>query len=241
MVATSLAPFKTVSTDPSGCRSSPANSCPLYAFAFVAPGDETRIASTLTRVFEHLFAQPLPALAPGDLTIIPTGSLGGLRVETRWSKASDGTRIVRISAPTPTKTLADAALALADTGTALGTSQAAALRGTQSKLLVTARSLNPAAANEPWVPIDTRSALVRPVEGTDSLEVALYSRGENSPAYVYRIDVTSRGAPTWLNDFDAPNASDSVRTFGLSRLFEAFRQQVATNPLSVARIYFVVN
>src|SRR5688572_19089223 len=61
VVATSLAPFKTVATDPSGCRASTVpttgdlQTCPLYAFGFIAPGDGARIVATLAGVFQHVF------------------------------------------------------------------------------------------------------------------------------------------------------------------------------------------
>ncbi|HEX6042199.1 hypothetical protein, partial [Longimicrobium sp.] len=61
VVAASLAPFKPVGGDVSSCRpgdddaKDARQTCPLYAFAFVAPGDEGRVAAALAATFDDLF------------------------------------------------------------------------------------------------------------------------------------------------------------------------------------------
>ena len=65
IVASSAAPFQPVANDPAGCGDTDRQTCPLYAFAFVAPGDQGRVAAALASVFQNLYVTPLPAL-PGS-------------------------------------------------------------------------------------------------------------------------------------------------------------------------------
>jgi hypothetical protein len=87
----------------------------------------------------------------------------------------------------------------------------------------------------------TAGSLVRP-SAEDPFAVRLFTRGSAAPAALYRVDLTPVGEPSWLGEFAAENAGDAHRTFGIERLFEAFRHQAAQGePRVVARMYVAAN
>jgi len=72
-------------------------------------------------------------------------------------------------------------------------------------------------------------------------EFISYGNGPEVPRQLYRLQLHPAGEPSWLEAFDAENAGDALRTYGLSRLFESFRAVDPAAAPPVARIYVVVN
>ena len=247
IVATSLAPFKTVATDPSGCRAAAASgetqTCPLYAFGFIARGDAPRVTATLASVFEHVFVWPAPVIPPADLVLTPADpNRRDVRVERRWATAAKGTPIVRVRGDSATNRTLSAAITVRDTTTPEGRAHAAILAGQNVQARMFSRGFTPAAAGQEWAPVEARGALVRPgATRTDgNLTLDLVTRGARGPVSMYRIDLTPGGAPAWLDRFDAEDASDVVRTYGLGRLFESFRTRANGGGVTPLGRFFIV-
>jgi hypothetical protein len=242
VVATSLAPFQTVATDPSGChRSATAaagepQTCPLYLFGFVAPGDERRITTSLASVFEHLFVWPAPTIPAGALTLVPADpDRRDLRIERRWASAPNGTPIMRVRGDSATNRTLTATIAVRDTSSADARAYAALLRDQGARIELYSRGFTAAAAAQPWRPVEARGALVRASDAAPA-DVAgtmlrhgidLVTRGARGPVTMFRVDLVPTGAPLWLEQFAAKDAGDVVRTYGLGRLFEGFRAQAS--------------
>jgi len=247
-VAASLAPFRPVSADPSGCRTAVARAgspsdtssdadrarCPLYAFAFIAPREETRVVAALAEVFEHVYVTPLPAVPDSlvQLQADPSQAASPIGLNSSWVQAGS-VKVARVQSDSLTTVPLQAAIDVGDTASPSGRAAAAALRGQAltAKLYVRSNSL-PA---EPWrsVPFD---GLV--LAGPDALHPRFVSYGPDQPPSMYRIDLVPAGHPTWLRDFDAQDAGDAKRTYGLGRLFQAFEQPQGHPAL---RAYAVVN
>jgi hypothetical protein len=243
VVATSLAPFQTVAADPSGCHRSTTSAagepqtCPLYVFGFVAPGDERRITTALASVFEHLFVWPTPTIPAGALTLVPADpDRRDLRIERRWVSAANGTPVMRVRGDSATNRALTATIALRDTASAESRAYAAMLRDQGARTQLYSRAFTPAAADQPWRPVDARGALVR---GSDEAEteaggteiappqhrLVFVTRGPRGPVTMFRVDLVPTGVPLWLDEFAAKDAGDVVRTYGIGRLFEGFRAQ----------------
>jgi hypothetical protein len=93
LVAVSRAPFRPVQGDPSGCHAASAGGeggaarqCPLYAFAFAAPGDGVRIAAELAGLFEHVWGHPLPTAPLAAVALRPDGAAPeeGVEYDAAW-------------------------------------------------------------------------------------------------------------------------------------------------------------
>jgi hypothetical protein len=223
-VASSLAPFKTVESDPSGCRrgsdasaTATGQTCPLYAFAFIPPGDELRILTALSSVFVNLFAWPVPTIPGAAIGIQSQGSGPALTVEPSWERASDGSPVARTRGPAATNTRVTAAL----------------------RILDSVSGADASAKQREWLPVDGQTFLIRP--SGEPRAVSIVTRGRNAQKSIVRLDVMPSGDPSWLNAFDAANATDVVRTYGFGRLFEPFRQRAANATTPFAHAYFVVN
>lgn len=256
VVATSLAPFKTVATDPSGCRRATAGAttdatslaaepqaCPLYAFGFIAPGDAARVAATLASVFEHVFVWPAPTIATGDLTLTPTdANRRDVRLERRWASAAKGTPIMRLRGDSATNRSLTAAITVRDTATPNGRAAAATLAGQEVEVRMYSRAFTPAAATQEWVAVEARGALVRPAHALPDSRLALdlVTRGARATVSMYRIDLVPVGRPSWIERFDAEDASDVVRTYGLGRLFESFRTRARDGSSAPIGRFFIV-
>lgn len=246
VVATSDAPFEPVREDPSGCRagaSTGRKACPLYAFAFVAPGDQGRMTEALAANFEHLFVTPLPAL-PDTIRLSPAAPAGGspgLSLTSAWTRAAaGGTRIARVrGTAVNTSQPLRAEVVMIDTVSERMRAMGQALGGTGlvSSLAVRRLDENPAAA--PWGASTGAGTLLRPTD--DALAFEFFSHGPSADPLLYRIELHATGKPAWLGDFDAEQASDARRTFGLGRLFTGFGARDALRTPPVARLYVVVN
>jgi hypothetical protein len=249
VVATSLAPFKTVPTDPSGCRASTVpttgdlQTCPLYAFGFIAPGEGARVVATLAGVFQHVFIWPSPIIPPSELAVTPVEpNRRDVRVERRWATAAKGTPIVRVRGDSATNRTLTATIAVRDTSTAEGRGYAAVLASQDVEIQAYSRAFTPAAATQEWMPVEVRGALVRPGARTEAgdLTIDFVTRGARGPVSMFRIDLVPGGSPNWLDRFDAEDASDVVRTYGLGRLFESFRTRAKVGNIAPIGRFFIV-
>ncbi|HET6232641.1 MAG TPA: hypothetical protein VFE05_21380 [Longimicrobiaceae bacterium] len=238
MVAASMAPFQTVAADPSGCRVAAGGSqtCPLYAFAYVAKGDETRIAAALAEHFEHLFVWPLPALPPTGLHAIAQNHVSDPTLFASWGSSTDSTPIIRVRGAAATNTPLRILLQLTDSTSPMGKTAARAMTGQNLRASLSVRPLSSPGNWEDSPP----NALAESVQG-NPFAVDMVSRGADQPRFLYRVELLPTGVPTWLEQFDADSAGEPVRTYGLSRLFELFRHLAEQSPKAAGRIYAVVN
>lgn len=244
MLAASLAPFEPVKNDPAGCRDSGsgkggASRCPLYAISFVAKGDEARIAGALAESFEHLFVYPMPAI-PSQMWTIRAATGSEVTVDRGWAHARDGAPIVRVAGGAASTTAVSAALFLRNGPAPLTHALQSALSGQRIGLEISSRPLRPGALGQDWVPLTTRAGHVQP-DSTAPLSVSLRSRGPDAQRFIYRVRLFPIGVPTWLANFDARDAADAVRTYGLGTLFELFRQRAQSDRQPAGRAYFVAN
>jgi hypothetical protein len=243
MVAASMAPFRMIPNDPAGCRAPPGgviSTCALYAFVYAASGDEARIAAILAGRFEHLFVWPVPALPPGSLVMHGPPASPAIRIERAWQRANDSTPIVRSRGLSFTNLPVRAHLIQSDTLSVAGATHASILRGHTIRATVVVKPLATHAASD-WAPVPATGSLVR-LTGSDPLGVDLTTHGANHHRFVYRIELFPDGTPTWLERFDAGNAADRVRTYGLGRLFEQFRYVAEHGPVPpIGRVYVVAN
>jgi hypothetical protein len=240
IVASSAAPFQPVANDPAGCGDTDRETCPLYAFAFVAPGDQGRVAAALASVFQNLYVTPLPAVPGSGVAMASRGS-AEITFEPRWDSADDGTPIVRVRGRTATNTPLRASLVLRDTTSPRGRAMLASLRGRRLVPALAVRTLAADPAASPWRASPARGALMRPTVDPFTYEFISYGNGPEVPRQLYRLQLHPAGEPSWLEAFDAENAGDALRTYGLSRLFESFRAVDPAAAPPVARIYVVVN
>jgi hypothetical protein len=241
IVASSAAPFRPVAKDTAGCRASgdaDRQTCPLYAFAFVAPGDQGRVAAALASVFQNLYVTPLPAVPGSGVAMASPGS-AEITFEPRWDSAADGTRIVRVRGRTATNTPLRASLVLDDTTSPRGRAMMASLRGRRLVPALAVRTLAADPAASPWRASPARGGLMRPT--ADPFAYEFISYGPDAPRQLYRLQLHPAGEPSWLEAFDAENAGDALRTYGLSRLFESFRARDPRSLPPVVRAYVVVN
>lgn len=246
-VAASMAPFTTVESDPSGCRQgadattdSLRQTCPLYAFAFIAPGDELRILGTLASVSEHLYAWPVPAIDRSALTVEASGSSPALTVQPTWAMSRDGSSIARSRGPSATNNAVSAQVRVRDSTTFNGRTFDKLLTGEGTQLQLFAKSMDAAAEGHEWLPIAGGGAVIR-VSTEKPLTVVLVTRGQAAARSIVRLDLVTTGEPSWLSEFDAGDAKDVIRTFGLGRLFEPFRQEARKSTPRFGHMFFVVN
>lgn len=244
IVASSAAPFQPVENDPAGCRATSAGdkeTCPLYAFAFVAPGDQGRVAAALAAVFQNLYVTPLPAVRGSDVEMKGSNT-AQITLEPGWAHAADATPIVRVRGTAATNQPMRASVALRDTTTPSGRAALLALRGRRLEPALAVRTLSSDPAASPWRASPATGSLMRPLSG-DPFSYEFFSRGTGAavPRYLYRLQLHPAGEPSWLEQFDAENASDALRTYGLGRLFESFRARDPRTAPPVIRSYVVVN
>jgi hypothetical protein len=243
IVASSAAPFRPVKNDPAGCGDAgdaDQQTCPLYAFAFVAPGDQGRVAAALASVFQNLYVTPLPAV-PGSAVAMTSRGSAEINLEPGWLATADGTPIVRARGRTATNTPLAASLVLDDTTSPRGRAMLASLRGRRLVPTLAVRTLAPDPAASPWRASPARGGLMRPTADPFTYEFISRGTGPDVPRYLYRLQLHPAGEPSWLEAFDAESAGDALRTYGLSRLFESFRGVDPRAVPPVLRAYVVVN
>jgi hypothetical protein len=249
LVTASLAPFYPVSNDASGCRLATAEEsnesrCPLYAFTFVAAGDLGPMASALAAVSQHVFAWPLPAIAPDNIVLVnQSPATAGVRFSSPWTRTSTQYPIIRLENSTTANAVVTARVQLVESTSQLSRAAWAALRAQTRGALITTRRLDTAAVKHPWTPTSA-AALVRELRRGDlDFQLVSYPPGLGRTSHcqhcaLYRIDIMPSGTPSWLSEFDASDRADAVRTFGFGRLFELFRsEEESARP--AARFYVV--
>jgi hypothetical protein len=243
IVASSAAPFRPVENDPAGCRASGEageQTCPLYAFAFVAPGDEGRVAAALAAVFQNLYVTPLPAL-PERAVGWRAQRSAQITFRAEWTTAPDSTPIARVRGTAATNVPLRASLAPRDTTSPLGRAALLAIRGRRLVPVLAVRTLaaNPAASR--WRPSPEKSALMRAADDPFTYEFISRGTGAKVPRSLYRLELHPAGEPSWLDAFDAESAGDALRTYGLGRLFEGFKAHDPLTAPPVVRSFVVVN
>jgi len=251
LVAVSRAPFRPVQGDPSGCHAASAggqadsaHQCPLYAFVFAARGDGVRIAAELAGLFEHVWGYPLPTAPLAAVELRPGEGTAeeGVGYDPAW--LSGPAVIPKLEAQTPATRAFHLALSAADTSAQAGR-LLARLLAAGARLELFAASVTPDSAAPPaWARQDGRSGAVHVGAGGTGVDVfggdACTSVAEGDPCgALYRVEARAPGAPPWLADFEAREAADAERTFGLGRLFEPFLPLAATAP-ALARTYLLV-
>lgn len=243
MVAASQAPFNPVAGDPAGCRSpgeADAMTCPLYAFVYIAPDQETRVVSTFaaSETFEHFFIWPLPAASP--TRVVVEQQQREIGVEPGWETAENGEIIARVRGDAFTNVPARGRLELVGADDAAGRAAREALAGHSLRSQAYVRPLRESALESSWETTGGPGSLVRPV--TDEPGVLEFlSHGPNADRHLYKVERYPTGEAPWLSDFDAQSATDEVRTYGLGRLFELFRSLATEGAAPVQRAYIVVN
>ncbi|HSU17495.1 hypothetical protein [Longimicrobium sp.] len=252
LVAVSRAPFRPVQGDPSGChaasageRGDSARQCPLYAFVFAAPGDGIRIAAELAGLFEHVWGYPLPT-APLDAITLRPGQAApepGVGYDAVW--LSGPPSVPKLEADSPATRPFHANLVPTDTSAPAGR-LLARLLADGAHLELFARPVTSDSTAPPWARQNGRDGPLR--AGADGSGIDVFSPGgddcvsvsEGEPCgTLYRIEARAPGAPPWLPRFEAREAADAERTFGLGRLFEPFLPLGATAP-PLARTYLLV-
>jgi hypothetical protein len=243
-VAVSRAPFTPVQGDPSGCHAAATGGddsrrCPLYAFVFAAPGDGIRIAGELAGLFEHVWGHPVPT-APLAAVVLRTGGADeSVEYDPAWLSAP--AVVPRIEAAEPATRAFRATLVAADTSSPAGR-LLARLLADGARLDLFARPVTADTVATPWR--RQNGGAVR-ASGTG---VEVFSpggddcaaAGEGEPCgTLYRIEARAPGAPPWLARFEAREAADAERTFGLGRLFEPFHSPASSAP-PLARTYLLV-
>lgn len=260
MVAVTQAPFTPVKDDPSGChaqgRVAAADTagaagrgltCPLYVFAFAAPGDGMRVGQTLAQLFDHLWMYPTPT-APGRMFVLSqSGAADGAITFDRQRLATDGdsAAVAAVEAAQPATQPLRLHLDQPDTASPAGRLVAALLAsGTRAELA--ARGITADSAAAPWLRVDGSTGAVRVDAAGRALQV--FSPGgddcraaaeEDPCGTLYRVELFPTGTPAWIADLEARDARDAERTFGLGRLFERFRANAAATP-PLARAYLLV-
>ena len=242
LVAASFAPFKSVSSDPSGCHKDPnaaQQKCPLYAFGFIAKGDEVRIAAALASVFENVFAWPTPIIPPGQFTLIGPPARTDIILDGRWATTDDGTPIGRTQGKSATNTSLPVKIMLTDSTSLSGNLFSKLLGGTELHVELLGRRHDASGTSQKWTPIAGGSPLV--AAESKGLELRVVTRGALATRSMVHLRIVSDGTPKWLTEFDAPKADDGLRTYGLSRLFESFRQSALQNSREISSLYIVAN
>jgi hypothetical protein len=255
IVAVSLAPFSPVKNDPSGCYSQAApdsgeagehgRRCPLYAFAFAAPGDEVAVGATLAELFDHVWAYPARTAPGSTFALKQAGSGGGAATfDGERLRAGDSSAVGSVEADEPATQALRLRLEQHDTTSATGRLIAALLAsGVRAEL--NARGVTTDSSATGWIRQDGRSGSVRVLENGRALDV--FSPGSDDCraadaqepcGTLYRLEIFPSGEPVWVSELEAADAHDSARTFGLSRLFEAFKTAPSAQPL--ARAYLLV-
>jgi hypothetical protein len=242
VVGMTLAPFKTVSGDPSGCQQggeAGPQTCPLYAFAFVGCGDR-HVLNALSDVFEHTFAWPAPTI-PGSLLVLEVvPGASPVTLNPSWARTQTGTPIARSSAPVQTNMPRAARVTLSGPTTdPLTLTYDKAIRGEAFKTQLALRPLISQPTPFAWAPVDPNTSVVRVSQ--DTLSLSFHSYGEKGPRSLIRLDMVPTGEPSWLGLVNASDANDEVHTYGIGRLFEAFRVAAKNDSKPMARLFFVVN
>lgn len=242
VAAMSMARFNTVSTDPSGCRQGDApgpQTCPLYAFAFVARGGEPTALNALSDVFEHFFAWPAPVVPGTSLRLAAVPSKTPVTLNATWGRTKAGAPIGRATAPAAVNVPLAVHVKLMDGSSNSGRMLSRSLEGQRTNMQMKLKALIAQPAASPWLEMNPATSIVTSKESDQTL--SFVSRGESAPRSLIRLDLIPTGEPSWLSLVSATNATDVVHTYGIDRLFEGFRNQAKNDPKPMGRLFVVVN
>jgi hypothetical protein len=243
-VGMSMARFKTVTTDPSGCRQGQGagpQTCPLYAFAFLARGSESSALAALSDVFEHFFAWPTPTIPGPALRLVMVAGTSPITLNPTWGKTQAGAPIARTTAPSASNVASTMRLELADTSNPAGQMLSRSLAGQNARTTFTIKALVPQPLSSGWLPVNASTSVVSSTQSGDERSLSVISRGSSAPRSLVRVDLVPSGEPSWLPLVRATDAADVVHTFGFDRLFEGFRNQAKNTPTPMARLFLVAN
>jgi hypothetical protein len=265
LVAVSLAPFTPVRNDPSGCHTQAGTPrsesethaeeeygsgglrCPLYVFAFAAPGDGVRVGATLAQLFDHVWMYPAPT-APASTLVLsqdPASGGGSVSFEHQRLLTSDSAAVAAVEGAEPATQPLHLRLTQSETASPTGRLVAALLAsGVRAELA--ARGVTADSTAPDWTRRDGHIGAVRILDSAQGLDVfspgndVCTAAAEGDPCgTLYRLELYPLGAPGWLGELEARDAADAERTFGLGRLFVPFAANPAgTAPL--ARTYLLV-
>jgi hypothetical protein len=246
IVGASMAPFSTVAADPSGCRregeSAEDQRCPLYAFALAPKGSQRWLTGVLASAFEHLYTWPAMRLAGREEALISPKVQSSLQFERNWGPTGQGSPIVRSRGSSASNDWSSLRLTPADSTSAEGAGVLAALRGQRMTVVVSTRRFGDGPKSD-WNRVSGNTTILRP-NPNDVMAVDLVTRGQGAQPTLYRVDLMPEGSPAWLDQFDATNRDDRMRTYGLGRLFEAFRQDaksLSPESATLARFFVLAN
>jgi hypothetical protein len=240
--AMSMARFNTVQTDPSGCRrgaSQEPQTCPLYAFAFIARGGESAALNALSDVFEHFFVWPAPVIPAALLRITAIPGPTPVTLNPTWGATKSGAAIARTSSSAASNAPLAARVTLTDTTSARGQMLSRSLAGQHINAVLMLKALIPQHMSSPWTAPDPGTSVVRASRENQTLSII--SRGALSPRSLIRLDLVSSGEPSWLPRVSASDANDVVHTYGLDRLFQGFKDEARNNPVPMGRLFLVAN
>jgi hypothetical protein len=251
LAGVTMAPFTPVPSDPSGCRSETAATgpsvCPLYAFAFLPPRKGSAAARAIATLFEHHYAWPLGSPGAARLELAPAGPVSGINYVRRWAWSADSVPIGRFTSSRPATQWLPLVPALRDSSDVTVRTVGAFVNGQRLRPEIRVRALQNGSAASAWGPVGANAPVrVDSVGGRDGQRsaVAVITGRTTATKGLYRVDFVPSGEPSWLGQFDASDATDRQRTYGLGRLFETFRSDAASasaDSLSVARFILVVN
>ncbi|HLL81634.1 MAG TPA: hypothetical protein VK420_03245, partial [Longimicrobium sp.] len=165
----------------------------------------------------------------------------GVQYDAAW--LSSPATVPRLEGESPATRPFRAVLVPANDSTAVGRLLDRLLAG--ARLELSARPVTSDSAASPWRRQGATGA-VRAAAGGTGLYVFspggddCTAAGEGEPCgTLYRIEARAPGAPPWLARFEAREAADAERTFGLGRLFEPFLPLAGSAP-PLARSYLLV-
>jgi hypothetical protein len=251
LVAVSRAPFRPVQGDPSGCHAAAAGEsadsarqCPLYAFVFAAPGDGIRIATDLSGLFEHVWGYPLPTAPAGAAALrVEETPDATATYDAAW--LSGPPAVPKLEAAEPATRPLRLHLVSTDSESPAGR-LLSTLLAANPRVEISARPVTSDSDATPWARQDGQTGPVRVAAGGPMLDVFspggddCRSVGKGDPCgTLYRVELRASGAPVWLSDFEARQAADAERTFGLGRLFEPFLPLARAAP-PLVRTYLLV-
>jgi hypothetical protein len=252
LMAVSRAPFRPVRGDPSGCHLPESGAavagdslltCPLYVFAFAAPGDGMWLAATFSDLFDHLWAFPIPTAPVGSLEIRQTVGVEGTTFDPVWLPSGGSASVPLVQAETPATRPITVTVEMSDRA---APNLGALLAGERTRAVLWARTVTDDEPPPEWGRQQASSGSVRVSD--DGRELQVFSPGGDACLAVadaepcgtlYRLDLLPVGRPAWLAQFEASDAADREGTFGLGRLFEPFAVQ-ARQAVPLAQVYLLV-
>jgi hypothetical protein len=227
-VAASMAPFRQVRGDRAGCwqgtpggESATAGRCPLYLFVFAPASSAERVLGALGALGGRMYVYP----AYADERIRVEYAPVQLPATAELGMARTTPLVLSFRSRAPQNQLVSGKV---DVTLHAGESTA---RFALDDELAWSLEQAPLTGRPPqWSPVrDPAQAWVQPgALRADSAGAALTLPLElrtqaGLGAILYRVQLSTRGTPRWLGQFEAVQQGDSVRTYGLSTLLDHLR------------------